>query len=136
MPDVYDRVIFVPQQKGLDFLNLLAVSDVILDTIHFNGMNTSLEGFAAGTPIVTMPTAFQRGRHTSGMYRKMGMDECIARTPEEYINIAVRLGCDLEFRRHVKQRIAERSNVLYEDINVVREFERFFTTAVGDRKPN
>lgn len=136
MPDVCERVIFVPRQKGLDFLNLLAVSDVMLDTIHFNGMNSSLEGFAAGTPIVTMPTEFQRGRHTSGMYRKMGMDECIARTPEEYINIAVRLGCDPEFRRHVKQRIAEHSNVLYEDMNVVREFERFFVTAVGSHKSN
>jgi len=129
IPDVVDRVIVVPSQKQTDFLNLLAVCNVMLDTIHFNGMNSSLEGFAAGLPIVTMPTQLQRGRHTYGMYRKMGIEDCVARTPEEYVDIALRLGRDHEFRGQVKQRIAERAGVLYEDMNVVREFERFFLEA-------
>jgi len=64
------RVVFVPRQgQDADFLNLLAAADVILDTPHFNGMNTSLESFAVGTPVVTLPGQFQRGRHTYGMYR-------------------------------------------------------------------
>jgi len=124
-----DRVIVLPAQGQSEFLNLLAICDVMLDTIHFNGMNSRLEGFAAGIPIVTMPTQLQRGRHTYGMYRKMGIDDCVARTPEEYADIALRLGRDREFRSQVKQRIAERAGVLYEDMNVVREFERFFLEA-------
>ena len=126
MPDVSDRIVFLPQQRSGDFLTLLEVSDVILDTLHFNGMNTSLEAFSAGTPIVTLPTGFQRGRHTSGMYRKMGFTECIAADKDDYVRIAVKLGTQEDYRRFVKSELLERNGVLYEDVRVVQEYERCF----------
>lgn len=131
MPDVADRIVFIPQQKGGDFLNLFVVADVILDTLYFNGMNTSLEGFAVGAPIVTLPSALQRGRHTAGMYRKMGIGDCVAQSPQEYVDIAVRLGTQPDLRLAVRNRILAANTVLYEDKRVVQEFERFFTEAVA-----
>lgn len=129
LPDVADRIRFLPGMSQEDFLALIAVCDVMLDTIYFNGMNTSLEALALGIPVVTLPTALQRGRHTYGMYRRIGIEECVARTPEQYVAIALRLGTDAEYRRQVKVKILERCGVLYEDMQVVREFERFFTEA-------
>lgn len=129
IPDVSRRIRFLPGMSRDDFLALTAAVDVMLDTIYFNGMNTNLEAFAVGTPVVTMPTALQRGRHTYGMYKKMGLHECIARTPDEYVAIAVRLGTDLKFREEVKSGILSRSMVLFEDPEVVSEFERFFVEA-------
>ena len=129
-PDSADRVRFLPRQSGADFSSLIAACDVMLDTPHFNGMNTSLEAFALGVPVVTMPTALQRGRHTAGMYRKMGFGECVAGTADDYVRIALRLGRDVEFRRHAADEITRRSDVLFEDARVVREFERFFTEVV------
>ena len=73
MPDVLDRVKFVPQQRGADFINLIAISDVMLDTTHFCGFNTTLEGFATGTPVVSLPGEFMRSRHTMSFYDKMNM---------------------------------------------------------------
>ena len=129
-PDAADRVCFLPRQSGADFNSLIAACDVMLDTPHFNGMNTSLEAFAIGKPVVAMPTALQRGRHTAGMYRKMELSDCIARNGEEYVRIALALGRDPEYRRHVSARILGRSSVLFEDRRVVSEFERFFTAVV------
>ncbi len=126
MPDVADRIVFLPPQDAPGFVNLLAVSDVMLDTIHFNGMNTSLEGFSVGTPIVTLPTEFQRGRHTAGMYRRMGFTECIAANVNDYVRIAVKLGTEEDYRRHARDEILRRNEVLFEDMHVVREFERCF----------
>jgi predicted O-linked N-acetylglucosamine transferase (SPINDLY family) len=126
MPDVADRIVFLPQQDSPGFLNLLAVCDVMLDTIHFNGMNTSLEGFSMGTPIVTLPTEFQRGRHTAGMYRKMGFTECVAADRDDYVRIAVKLGTEGDYRRYARDEILRRNEVLFEDMQVVREFERCF----------
>jgi len=128
-PDVSERIFFLPQQENGDFINLIALADVMLDTIHFNGMNTNLEAFAVGTPVVTMPTRFQRGRHTLGMYRKMGIQDCIAANPDHYVEIAVRLTGDQRLREKVKDSILTASGCLYEDIQVVREFERFFREA-------
>jgi len=126
IPDVSSRIRFLPGMSQENFLALIAVCDVMLDTIYFNGMNTSLEAFAVGTPVVTMPTSLQRGRHTYGMYKRMNMDECIAWTQEQYVNISLSLGTDRNFRDEVKAKILSRSTVLYEDMEVVREFERFF----------
>jgi protein O-GlcNAc transferase len=109
---------------------LLSVADVILDTIHFNGMNSSLEAFALGTPVVTWPTALQRGRHTQAMYRKMGILEAIATDAASYVDIAVKLATDRSYAQSFRERIRASNHVLYEDSNVVREFERFFQVAV------
>ena len=108
----------------------------MLDTIHFCGFNTSLEGFAVGTPIVTLPGEFMRSRHTMSFYRKMGISECIAYTPNEYIEIAVHLANDRDYRGQVSRRILEMQAVLWEDIEVVREFEHFFRRVVGKQPDN
>jgi predicted O-linked N-acetylglucosamine transferase (SPINDLY family) len=129
-PDAAERVLFLPRQSGADFSSLIAAADVILDTPHFNGMNTSLEAFAFGKPVVTMPTALQRGRHTTGMYRKMGLDDCVARSSDEYVRIALRLGKDADYRRQVCGEISRRNDALFEDRRVVEEFERFFAEVV------
>jgi protein O-GlcNAc transferase len=131
MPDVVDRIVFLPRMATADYINLIALADVMLDTVHFNGMNTSLEAFAVGTPVVTLPGEFQRGRHTQAMYRRMGLDDAICCDAAQYVAMAVRLGTDAGARAAMSARILAQHHVLYEDMNVVREFERFFRFAVA-----
>ena len=126
MPDVAHRIHFVSRMSEEQFLGMISVSDVMLDTLYFNGMNTSLEAIALGTPVVTLPGQMQRARHTLGMYRRMGYEECVAWTVEQYIEIALHLGTDVSYRQAVQREIRARNSVLFEDIQVVREFERFF----------
>jgi len=130
MPEVLDRITWLPPQKRDDFLNLMAVSDVLLDTFPFSGGNTSYEGLALGVPIVTLETAFMRGRITYAQYKKMGMMDCVARTPGEYINIAVDLGTNRSRREEVSSKILSSNHLLFEDIDAVRELEVFFKNAV------
>jgi predicted O-linked N-acetylglucosamine transferase (SPINDLY family) len=131
LPDVLNRILWLPSLKGDDFINLIAICDVMLDTPHFNGMNSSLEAFAVGTPVVTQPMALQRSRHTFGMYKKMDIHDCVAGSLEEYVKIAVQIGTDPRYRQSLRERIRAANAVLYEDSWVVQEFERFFTEAVA-----
>ncbi len=126
MPELQSRIVFLPRMRGDDYLCLIALADVMLDTVHFNGMNTSLEAFAVGTPVVTMPAAFQRGRHTQAMLRKMGLEALIVADAQAYVDQAVRIANDRGYRNEVSGMIRDRSHVLFEDAAVVREFERFF----------
>jgi predicted O-linked N-acetylglucosamine transferase (SPINDLY family) len=135
MGDVLDRIVFVPRMREADYLALLSVADVILDTLHFNGMNTSLEALAVGTPIVTLPASFQRGRHTQAMYRRMGLDDLVAADADAYVDMAVKLANDADFREAVRTRILAANGVLFEDARVVREFERFFQAATTGFAP-
>ncbi len=127
IPDQWERILFLPQQRGGDFINLIAVADVMLDTVHFCGFNTTLEAFAVGTPVVTLPGRFMRGRHTASFYKRLGIADCVAHTSEEYIDIAVRFGTDPDYRSQIGSRILAASDAIWEDITVVREFERCFS---------
>jgi predicted O-linked N-acetylglucosamine transferase (SPINDLY family) len=132
MADVAHRILFLPRASAPRFLQTLAAADVVLDTIHFNGMNSSLESFAVGTPVVTLPTKLQRGRHTQAMYRKMEILDCIANDQDDYVEIAVRLGRDREFAGAIRSNILARNHVLFENPRVVEEFERFFRESLDE----
>ena len=130
MPEVVDRIVFLPHQSESDFLSLIAISDVMLDTYPFGGGNTTYEALATGTPVVTLPTDRLRGRITYGIYKKMDWMECVASSPEEYSKIALRLGMDKAYQEQVREEIQKRRSIIYEDIEMVRELERFFRQAV------
>jgi protein O-GlcNAc transferase len=126
MPDVVDRILMLPQMKHDRFLGVLAASDVVLDTPHFNGYNSSLEAFSVGTPIVTLPGPLQRMRHTAGMYGAMGIDGLCAPSAEEYVRLALEIARDSEMRAAYSRAIREGEAALFEDRRVVRGYEAFF----------
>ncbi len=125
------RIVLLPMLNRTDFVALLAACDVMLDPLHYSGGNTSLEAFAVGTPIVTWPGEFMRGRHTYGFYKLMGLDDCVARDAADYAAIAVRLGTDPAWRAEVSGRIAAARDVLYENAATVRAIEDFLLQAVA-----
>jgi predicted O-linked N-acetylglucosamine transferase (SPINDLY family) len=130
MPECADRVIYAKRTADTDlFRNLIAACDVMLDTIHVGGGMTSFDGFAAGTPIVTLPGATLRARFTAAWCRLLEVEECIADSPESYVTIALRLAHDREFRGSVASRIRKNSHRLFDDESSVQEFEGFFESA-------
>jgi predicted O-linked N-acetylglucosamine transferase (SPINDLY family) len=135
MPDILDRVVMLKGMPYEDFLGLLSLADCVLDAPNFSGHNASLDAFAMGVPVVTWADAqFLRGRFTLGMYKTMSMDECIARSKDNYVSIALRLAHDADFRRFVCQAIAARSPLLFDDRTVVRAHEDFWQDAVERRR--
>jgi protein O-GlcNAc transferase len=135
LPDLVDRIRFLPALSYADYLNLLAASDVQLDTVPFGGGNTSYDGLTVGTPIVTMPTQFMRGRITSSLYRQMGILDCVAGSPDEYIKIALRLGTEPDYRNAVRESILEANDELFENNLGIRELEHFLEQAVLSSSP-
>jgi protein O-GlcNAc transferase len=120
-----DRVHIMPRVRLERFMEIMVLSDVLLDTWPFGSGNTSYQGFAAGTPIVTLPRGFQRGLGVMAHYRHMGFDDGVAESPEDFVDIAVRLGTDAAFRTRIEDLIRERSGVLFDDRRVVDDLARF-----------
>lgn len=111
---VAERVRFVPPRLHHDFLHLLAAADVLLDPFYFGGCNTSIEALGLGVPVVTLPGARLPGRFTVALYEELGLADCVADSPARYVDLAVRLGTDEEFRRGVSGRIRERNDRLFQ----------------------
>lgn len=119
----YSRIRFLPRLPYADFLAALKLADALLDPLHFCGGITSLEAFALGCPIVTLPGCFMRGRMTLGFYRRMAHLDLVAADRNAYVAIAYRLANDAAWRQQQRNQIAQRAGVLFNDIAAVREFE-------------
>lgn len=115
-----ERVRFLPTMSHNDFMNVMALADVSLDTRPFGGGNTSWQAIAAGTPVVTWPGRFLRGRYTQALYRLAGVPDTVVDSAEAYVETAVRLARDATFRADVAARVESASGRLFADMTHVR----------------
>jgi protein O-GlcNAc transferase len=60
----------------------------------------------------------------------LGVTETIASNESEYIEIAVRLGIDREWRNQIKEQIAKNHHRLYDDKTCVTALEEFYRNVV------
>ncbi len=126
MPELMERLQFLPRMDESRYLALLKLTTVVLDTPHYGGgANTCCDTLAAGTPLVTLAGAFHSGRYALGVYRKLELQELVATTNADYARIAVRLGTEPSYRQTICKRIAERTPILFENIEAVRQLEEF-----------
>ncbi|HEY7301599.1 MAG TPA: tetratricopeptide repeat protein [Xanthobacteraceae bacterium] len=123
--DFEHYVRFLPRMSGAQFGGLLRRIDVNIDSIGWTGDNTTIQAIEANCPMATLPTAFMRGRHSYGILKAIGLDELIAKSTEEFIDMLVRLGADREFRARVGQKIAQSKHRLYEDRDFVAALDAF-----------
>jgi len=132
-PDVVHRIRFLPRMSKRKYFSFLQVADILLDTPHFTGGYTSLLAFAFGIPIITWPGMFMCGRLTLGLYRQIGIMECVADDAQSYADIANRLAVDKAFKNKIRNRILKNADLLYEDMEAVHELERFFERVVKEK---
>lgn len=59
------------------------------------------------------------------MDNRRGYPDLIAKSADHYVELALRLACEPDYRAAVTQQIAQRSDVLFDDQAVVDEYSRF-----------
>ena len=89
----------------------------------------SIEALSLGTPIVTADSLGGGMGLTAGMYRRMQMEDLIAKTEQEYCKLAIMLGRARQKTALYRQKIRSASRLLYNDEKVVIEWETFLRYA-------
>jgi len=115
----------LPRLDHADFMGLFSIAHHTIDTINWNGGNSSLQSLSLDCPVVTYPTEFMRGRHTVSMLQELDMPELIANDRDSYISISVRLLGDYDFYLGVKDKIKNRKSRLFNDKRVAKSFAKF-----------
>jgi predicted O-linked N-acetylglucosamine transferase (SPINDLY family) len=128
--DYHQYCMFLPQIETQKYLSLNCLSDVFLDNFSFSGGFTTVDAIACSLPIVTYPGKIMRARQSYGMLQMIGVTETIAETEAEYIEIAVRLGLDHEWRQTVRDKMKANKHRLFNDQECVKGLETFFEEAV------
>lgn len=131
-PSLVRRVQFLPRVSTDRFMALVANVDVLLDPVHFGSGNTLYEAMVFGTPIVTWPGRFMRGRIVAAAYRQMGIaDAPIAATLGDYAPLALALGRDPVRREALRRASIAAANALFADHQAARDFEAFAEAALA-----
>lgn len=128
--NIDEHVVFIPWQSGPAFRGLLERADVFLDTIGFSGFNTAMQAVECGIPIATREGRYLRGRLAGGILKRMGLQELIAGSEEDYVALAVKLIQDGKYRERTRRRIEAERHVLFEDIAPIRALESFLAKVV------
>ncbi len=83
-------------RTAIDHLALYNRIDIALDTFPYNGTTTTCEALWMGVPVVTLAGDRHAGRVGISLLHQVGLTELIAKTPEEYVQIAVNLAKNID----------------------------------------
>jgi predicted O-linked N-acetylglucosamine transferase (SPINDLY family) len=124
------RLHFLQPLRYGEFLGLARDADVILDSVGWSGGNTTLEAIAFGAAVVTCPGPLMRGRHTAAILQHIGVDETVATSERDYVDIAVRCAENRPWRAAIKQRVLDRAPLAYSNNAPIRALEQFILDRV------
>ena len=121
---------FAPTRK--DHLSRLALADLCLDTLVYNGHTTSADALWAGVPVLTAPGGYFCGRVAASILHAAGMPELVARDLADYESIALRLASSPAELAALRERLARTKHEmpLFDTERSVRNVETAFRMMV------
>jgi protein O-GlcNAc transferase len=131
--DAEDHIVCLPFLEPAQYHAINRLADIYLDSIGWSGCNSTLEAISHNLPIVTLPGELMRGRHSFAILTMMGIQDTVARSLDEYIEIAVRLGLDSGWRTHMSNKIEINKHRVYRDEACITGLEDFLETGVKEK---
>jgi protein O-GlcNAc transferase len=116
-----NQIKFLPRMNEASFRAVMSLADVVLDTLHWSGGNTSLDAFSAAAPTVTLPGEFMRGRQTAAMLRAMDANELIANDRATYVDTAIALASDAAMRVSLHQKLIANRGKIFDRAEPVKQ---------------
>ena len=129
--DKFQKLVFYPGLPMDTYLNLVKLTDVMLDPHPFGGCNTTYEAFEFDVPVVTAPTKYINGRFTFGLYKKMGFVDLVAESAVSYVNLAVKCATDKTFRKEMSQKISKNKSKIFQEYASVVEWSEVLEKLVN-----
>lgn len=97
------RLRFAGRVRGYaGHMALYGEMDIALDSLPYNGTTTTCEALWMGVPTVTLAGDRHCARVGASLLMRVGLEECVAQTPEDYIAVAARLAADRKRLREMR----------------------------------
>ncbi|HET7777540.1 MAG TPA: tetratricopeptide repeat protein, partial [Rudaea sp.] len=101
------HLLFLGQRTREEYLRVNLACDVMVDSLHWSGGNTSLDALHCGLPIATHPGALMRGRQSAAMLKTMDCAELIADSARGVAGLCVEIANDSPRRSSLGARIRD-----------------------------
>lgn len=120
--NITSRIHIFPMCAHNIYMNLMYISDIILDPYPFGGCNSSLEAFSMDKIVITHESNMINGRFTAGFYKKMGLDNLICKNKKEYVKKATEL-TNLNNKNKYIEQIKKNKLQLFNDQESINEWK-------------
>ena len=125
-----ERLVFFDQRFDFNgYLGALALADIALDTLPYNGHSTTADILRAGTPLVTTRGKAYHSRVSYSLLSMFGLSELAADDDEGFVDLAVSLAQDRDRVAGLRQTIiAQREDAaLFSPTRMARHIEAAYT---------
>jgi predicted O-linked N-acetylglucosamine transferase (SPINDLY family) len=102
------RIRFTGQSPRPEYLESYNGIDIALDPFPFNGCTTSVEALWMGVPVITLSSDRFAGHMGETIMKNLDLYECVADSPDDYLEKAVALAADLPRLADLRSRLRER----------------------------
>ena len=128
------RLILLPRDASLaDHFARYHQVDVALDSYPYNGTTTTCEALWMGVPVLTMQGRTRVARTTPGILRSIGLDELIADTSAQFVQIGTSLASNRLHVRELRATMRDRLRAapLMDAASLARAIEQAFHEHAG-----
>jgi predicted O-linked N-acetylglucosamine transferase (SPINDLY family) len=101
-----DRLVFAPLMALPDHLARHRLADLFLDTLPYNAHTTASDALWSGLPVLTRLGSTFPGRVAGSLLHALGMPELIAKSLEQYEELALKLAHDPASLGSIKAKLA------------------------------
>jgi len=102
-----DRIEFIGRQNWNAYIATFGRIDIALDPIPYNGGISTCDALWMGVPVVTLVGDRAVGRAGKSILMNLNLPELIAKTPDEFVAIAVRLANDRPRRENLRRNLRQ-----------------------------
>lgn len=113
--------------QHLDMYNRI---DISLDTFPYNGTTTTCESLWMGVPVIALAGHLHAGRVSMSILSQIGLDDFVATSLNDYVQIAIKYSADLEKLAALRKRLRElvRDSKLCDGNTFTQELEKLYRT--------
>jgi predicted O-linked N-acetylglucosamine transferase (SPINDLY family) len=124
------RLVFAPYvQRMEEYLGLLQLADLFLDTLPYNAHTTAADALWAGVPVLTCRGQTFAGRVGASLLRTAGLAELVCSSLDDYRMTALRLAAHPAELRAARQRLSLiRESGAFDAQRYARNLETLFGT--------
>ena len=122
------RIVFGEFLPKKDHLSRMVHADLVLDTFIYGGHTSTSDALWMNLPVVTLRGDSFPSLVASSILANLGMQELITDTPEEYVNLAVKIAKDKKYLSELKKKIIKnkRTFPLFNTEQFARDIEHLY----------
>jgi len=119
------RLIFAERIPKAQHLARLQLADIMLDTRIYNGHTTTSDALWAGVPVIALQGGHFASRVSASLLTAIQMPELITTSLDDYRQLAIRLGSNVDELRVIRNKLAEQrlAAPLFDSSRFTADFE-------------